>query len=155
MQPLSNHINDVKKKEHSVLQIKYRNIFAGIPGKYLCREQKLPFFQESGQITWLWRKWPQHSIISFCFNEWVFLYMSKNTILNLWEAVEVCLFSHLLNLAGYGESGRRGGYMEVTGFTSDVKYQICKVASLTICPNIAGQILISLAMDPPKVFNLN
>ncbi|XP_066399477.1 alanine aminotransferase 2-like [Miscanthus floridulus] len=51
----------------------------------------------------------------------------------------------------YGESGRRGGYMEVTGFADDVKDQICKVASLTICPNIAGQILISLAMDPPKL----
>lgn len=43
--------------------------------------------------------------------------------------------------------------MELTGFASDVKDQIYKVASLTICPNIAGQILISLAMDPPKVFN--
>ncbi|CAD6219113.1 unnamed protein product [Miscanthus lutarioriparius] len=51
----------------------------------------------------------------------------------------------------YGECGRRGGYMEVTGFADDVKDQICKVASLTICPNIAGQILISLAMDPPKL----
>jgi alanine transaminase len=58
-------------------------------------------------------------------------------------------------LAGYGESGRRGGYMEVTGLAADVKYQMCKVASLTICPNIAGQILISLAMDPPKVSTLN
>lgn len=45
--------------------------------------------------------------------------------------------------------------MEVTGLAADVKYQMCKVASLTICPNIAGQILISLAMDPPKVSTLN
>jgi alanine transaminase len=98
------------------------------------------------------------SIVSFhsvSMSESSFIYQ-KNMILNLWEVqVVVCLFSHLLNLAGYGESGRRGGYMEVTGFADDVKDQICKVASLTICPNIAGQILIILAMDPPKVSNLN
>ncbi|ONM55164.1 alanine aminotransferase 2 isoform X1 [Zea mays] len=51
----------------------------------------------------------------------------------------------------YGESGRRGGYMEVSGVAANVKDQIYKVASLTLCPNIAGQILVSLAMDPPKL----
>ncbi|KAL6656056.1 hypothetical protein ACP70R_006882 [Stipagrostis hirtigluma subsp. patula] len=57
-----------------------------------------------------------------------------------------------LGFAGfYGESGRRGGYMEISGFGADVKDQIYKVASLTICPNIAGQILTSLVMDPPKL----
>jgi alanine transaminase len=76
--------------------------------------------------------------------------------LNLWRVQsEVRLFSHLLDLAGYGESGRRGGYMEVSGVAANVKDQIYKVASLTLCPNIAGQILVSLAMDPPKVCNLN
>lgn len=45
--------------------------------------------------------------------------------------------------------------MEVTGFGDDVKREIYKVASVTICPNIAGQILISLVMDPLKVSNLN
>ena len=66
------------------------------------------------------------------------------------------ILSYLLKLAGFcGESGRRGGYMEITGFGDDVKVQIYKVASVTICPNIAGQILISLVMDPPKVSHLN
>ncbi|RCV11792.1 hypothetical protein SETIT_2G214800v2 [Setaria italica] len=55
-------------------------------------------------------------------------------------------------LAGfYGESGRRGGYMEITGFEDEVKGEIYKVASVTICPNIAGQILTSLVIDPPKL----
>ncbi|WVZ65049.1 hypothetical protein U9M48_014471 [Paspalum notatum var. saurae] len=58
---------------------------------------------------------------------------------------------HSVSMGYYGECGRRGGYMEMTGFPADVKDQIYKVASLTICPNIAGQILISLAMDPPKL----
>uniref|UniRef100_M4ED15 alanine transaminase n=1 Tax=Brassica campestris TaxID=3711 RepID=M4ED15_BRACM len=50
----------------------------------------------------------------------------------------------------YGECGKRGGYMEVTGFTSDVREQIYKVASVNLCSNISGQILASLVMSPPK-----
>lgn len=51
----------------------------------------------------------------------------------------------------YGECGKRGGYMEVTGFNADVREQICKVASVNLCSNISGQILSSLIMNPPKV----
>ncbi|KMZ65714.1 Alanine aminotransferase 2, mitochondrial [Zostera marina] len=50
----------------------------------------------------------------------------------------------------YGECGKRGGYMEVTGFTPDVREQIYKVASVNLCSNIPGQILASLVMNPPK-----
>ncbi|KAG2322447.1 hypothetical protein Bca52824_015660 [Brassica carinata] len=50
----------------------------------------------------------------------------------------------------YGECGKRGGYMEVTGFTSDVREEIYKVASANLCSNISGQILASLVMSPPK-----
>ncbi|KAL0694708.1 hypothetical protein Bca4012_061888 [Brassica carinata] len=50
----------------------------------------------------------------------------------------------------YGECGKRGGYMEVTGFTTDVREQIYKVASVNLCSNISGQILASLVMSPPK-----
>ncbi|XP_054792497.1 alanine aminotransferase 2-like [Prosopis cineraria] len=51
----------------------------------------------------------------------------------------------------YGECGKRGGYMEVTGFSADVREQIYKVASVNLCSNISGQILASLVMSPPKV----
>ncbi|KAH1066320.1 hypothetical protein J1N35_031307 [Gossypium stocksii] len=51
----------------------------------------------------------------------------------------------------YGECGKRGGYMEVTGFGADVREQIYKVASVNLCSNISGQILSSLVMSPPKV----
>ncbi|KAM3384268.1 hypothetical protein ACQJBY_008747 [Aegilops geniculata] len=51
----------------------------------------------------------------------------------------------------YGECGKRGGYMEVTGFNADVREQIYKVASVNLCSNISGQILSSLIMNPPKV----
>ncbi|KAM0836248.1 hypothetical protein ACQ4PT_062444 [Festuca glaucescens] len=57
---------------------------------------------------------------------------------------------HLVSNGYYGECGRRGGYMEVTGFNSEVRKQVYKVASLSACSNISGQILVSLAMNPPK-----
>ncbi|XP_076889386.1 alanine aminotransferase 2-like [Bidens hawaiensis] len=51
----------------------------------------------------------------------------------------------------HGECGKRGGYMEITGFDSDVRGQFYKVASVNLCSNISGQILSSLVMGPPKV----
>ncbi|KAL5062558.1 hypothetical protein RYX36_024295 [Vicia faba] len=51
----------------------------------------------------------------------------------------------------HGECGKRGGYMEVTGFSPDVREQVYKVASVNLCANITGQILASLIMSPPKV----
>ncbi|WOL02667.1 hypothetical protein Cni_G11386 [Canna indica] len=50
----------------------------------------------------------------------------------------------------YGECGKRGGYMEVTGFSAEVREQIYKVASVNLCSNISGQILASLVMNPPE-----
>uniref|UniRef100_A0A0A8YEL6 alanine transaminase n=1 Tax=Arundo donax TaxID=35708 RepID=A0A0A8YEL6_ARUDO len=58
---------------------------------------------------------------------------------------------HSVSNGYYGECGRRGGYMEVTGFNSEVRKQVYKVASLSSCSNISGQILMSLVMNPPKV----
>ncbi|TYI45919.1 hypothetical protein E1A91_D13G071200v1, partial [Gossypium mustelinum] len=51
----------------------------------------------------------------------------------------------------YGECGKRGGYMEVTGFGADVRKHIYKLASVNLCSNITGQILASIVMSPPKV----
>ncbi|KAB2009052.1 hypothetical protein ES319_D10G141700v1 [Gossypium barbadense] len=53
----------------------------------------------------------------------------------------------------YGECGKRGGYMEVTGFGADVREHIYKLASVNLCSNITGQILASLVMSPPKVIS--
>lgn len=58
---------------------------------------------------------------------------------------------HSVSMGYSGECGRRGGYMEICGFGDDVMGEIRKVASVTLCPNIGGQILTSLAMDPPKL----
>ena len=74
--------------------------------------------------------------------------------------IEFGFNQHLSLLASgyYGECGKRGGYMEVTGFGADVREQIYKVASVNLCSNISGQILASLVMSPPKVifyFSMN
>ncbi|KAF3341337.1 Alanine aminotransferase 2 [Carex littledalei] len=58
------------------------------------------------------------------------------------------LTSHLSGY--YGECGKRGGYMELCGFSEDVKDQLYKVASVDLCSNTSGQILASLIMNPPK-----
>ncbi|CAN6707596.1 unnamed protein product [Malus baccata var. baccata] len=51
----------------------------------------------------------------------------------------------------YGECGKRGGYMKVTGISPEVREQVYKMASVNLCSNISGQILASLVMSPPKV----
>ncbi|XP_057454995.1 alanine aminotransferase 2, mitochondrial-like [Lotus japonicus] len=58
---------------------------------------------------------------------------------------------HSISKGYYGECGKRGGYMEVTGFSADVREQIYKLACFNLCCNITGQILTSLIMSPPKV----
>ncbi|KAI3839481.1 hypothetical protein MKX03_011793 [Papaver bracteatum] len=51
----------------------------------------------------------------------------------------------------HGECGKRGAYMEVTGFSPKVREHIYKVASVNLCSNISEKILASLVMNPPKV----
>ncbi|CAN4098562.1 unnamed protein product [Withania somnifera] len=65
---------------------------------------------------------------------------------------DICLVSFQSVSKGfYGECGKRGGYMEITGFSPEVREQIYKLASVNLCSNISGQILASLIMSPPKV----
>ena len=46
--------------------------------------------------------------------------------------------------------------MEVTGFSADVREQICKIPHVYLCStNITGQILTSLVMNPPKVLSFH
>lgn len=49
-----------------------------------------------------------------------------------------------------GECGQRGGYMEVLGFDDSVLAQILKLASISLCPPVIGQALVSLMVHPPK-----
>ncbi|PWZ08438.1 Alanine aminotransferase 2, mitochondrial [Zea mays] len=57
----------------------------------------------------------------------------------------------LVSKGYYGECGKRGGYMKITGFSPEVREQIYKAASVNLCSNVSGQILASLVMNPPKI----
>lgn len=58
---------------------------------------------------------------------------------------------HSTSKGFYGECGRRGGYMELVGaWDPDVVAAILKLASIALCPNLAGQVVVSMVMDPPK-----
>jgi alanine transaminase len=57
---------------------------------------------------------------------------------------------HSISKGYYGECGRRGGFMELTGAWDDaVVDALLKLASIALCPNLAGQVLTSLVMEPP------
>lgn len=49
-----------------------------------------------------------------------------------------------------GECGQRGGYMELVGFNDSVIAQILKLASISLCPPVIGQALVSLMVNPPN-----
>lgn len=49
-----------------------------------------------------------------------------------------------------GECGQRGGYMELTGFTNEVKEVVFKLASINLCSVVSGQALMELMINPPQ-----
>nr|CAG8476775.1 11402_t:CDS:10 [Entrophospora candida] len=62
------------------------------------------------------------------------------------------LFSfHSISKGVIGECGKRGGYYECTGINKNVIDQLYKVASISLCPNISGQIMVDLMVNPPKI----
>jgi alanine transaminase len=65
------------------------------------------------------------------------------------EEVELVSF-HSISKGFTGECGRRGGYFELTNIDSDVESQIYKMASVSLCPSIQGQIGVDLLVRPPK-----
>ena len=49
-----------------------------------------------------------------------------------------------------GECGHRGGYFELVNFSAEVKAQIYKLVSISLCPPVIGQALVGLMVDPPR-----
>jgi len=49
-----------------------------------------------------------------------------------------------------GECGRRGGYVELVGFDEAVRAELYKLASISLCSNIGGQLMMALMTNPPK-----
>lgn len=49
-----------------------------------------------------------------------------------------------------GECGRRGGYFELCGFDEGVRSELYKLASISLCANSTGQVLMGLQSAPPQ-----
>lgn len=62
------------------------------------------------------------------------------------------LFSfHSVSKGFLGECGRRGGYMEISpAVNKDVRAQIYKLFSISLCANLDGQIVVDVMVKPPK-----
>ena len=57
---------------------------------------------------------------------------------------------HSVSKGVIAECGKRGGYMEVCHLNPEVKDLLLKLQSISLCPNVNGQILVDLMMTPPK-----
>mmetsp|Transcript_22445 Transcript_22445/g.62635 ORF Transcript_22445/g.62635 Transcript_22445/m.62635 type:complete len:317 (-) Transcript_22445:236-1186(-) len=69
----------------------------------------------------------------------------------LLENDDIELFSfHSTSKGVYGECGRRGGYMELTGIDPDVHDHLYKLASASLCSTVSGQIMTSLMVRGPE-----
>jgi len=69
------------------------------------------------------------------------------------EGVELVSF-HSISKGFSGECGRRGGYFEAVNITDEVMEQIYKMASVSLCPPITGQVsFLSLYTRTRKLAN--
>ncbi|WWC90423.1 uncharacterized protein L201_005358 [Kwoniella dendrophila CBS 6074] len=57
---------------------------------------------------------------------------------------------HSISKGVSGECGRRGGYFECVNISDEVMEQVYKMASVTLCPPVSGQIGVDLMVSPPK-----
>ena len=66
-----------------------------------------------------------------------------------YDSVELFSF-HSISKGMIGECGRRGGYVECVNVDKDVKQLLYKVASVSLCPPVSGQLMVDLMTNPPK-----
>ncbi|KAI8800858.1 pyridoxal phosphate-dependent transferase [Cladochytrium replicatum] len=65
-----------------------------------------------------------------------------------YDSVELISFNSV-SKGMIGECGRRGGYFECTGIDKSVKDLFYKVASVSLCPPVQGQVMVDLMVRPP------
>ncbi|GAM23260.1 hypothetical protein SAMD00019534_064350 [Acytostelium subglobosum LB1] len=65
------------------------------------------------------------------------------------EGLEMVSF-HSVSKGFVGECGKRGGYMELFGISPEVKSEIYKLSSIGLCPNVIGQLVVDLMVNPPQ-----
>ncbi|WWC63596.1 uncharacterized protein I303_106201 [Kwoniella dejecticola CBS 10117] len=64
------------------------------------------------------------------------------------NSVELVSF-HSISKGVSGECGRRGGYFECVNISDEVMEQVYKMASVTLCPPVSGQVGVDLMVSPP------
>jgi alanine transaminase len=57
---------------------------------------------------------------------------------------------HSISKGFSGECGIRGGYFDCLGVPPDVKAQMVKLASISLCSNVPGQFATGLMVNPPS-----
>jgi len=65
------------------------------------------------------------------------------------EGLELASF-HSCSKGFLGECGIRGGYFQLENVDPTVRAELYKLASLFLCPNLVGQIMVDLMVRPPK-----
>ncbi|KAN0065931.1 alanine transaminase [Thecaphora frezii] len=63
--------------------------------------------------------------------------------------VELVSF-HSISKGVSGECGRRGGYFELVNVDAAVEAEVYKLASISLCPSLQGQVGVDLLVKPPR-----
>ena len=56
---------------------------------------------------------------------------------------------HSVSKGFVGECGRRGGFVELHNIDADVKAELYKLCSVSLCSNVPGQLMVGLMVNPP------
>ncbi|SSD58276.1 probable Probable alanine aminotransferase [Saccharomycodes ludwigii] len=80
--------------------------------------------------------------------------LQKKTKQNAYDHVQLASL-HSTSKGVSGECGQRGGYMELVGFSDEIKQVFLKLSSISLCPVVTGQALVDLMVSPPKKGDLS
>jgi alanine transaminase len=73
----------------------------------------------------------------------------QNTHPGKYDYIELASL-HSISKGMVGECGHRGGYFELLGFDPEVRAELYKFVSISLCPPVIGQCLVELMTNPPK-----
>ncbi|KAI8608489.1 pyridoxal phosphate-dependent transferase [Chytriomyces sp. MP71] len=111
-----------------------------------------------------------HEIVEWCKRERIVLLADEVYQTNIYKPAELPFHSfrkvvkskgpsyddfelisfHSISKGMIGECGRRGGYFECTNIDPEVMAQFYKIASISLCPPVHGQLMVGLMTNPPR-----
>ena len=68
----------------------------------------------------------------------------------VWNNIQLISF-HSVSKGYFGECGLRGGYFELVGIDEEIKKQLYKLASISLCSNTVGQMVAGMMCNLPKL----